>query len=116
MFVEERIYTLQPGKVPAFLKLYQEEGMAIQTRHLPAMVGYYTTDIGTLNLIVHMWAYRDLNERAECRAKMMADPGWQAYVPKVQGLVQHQESRILIPAPFFAARAEAMMKAAKSVG
>jgi len=116
MFVEERIYTLQPGKVPAFLKLYQEEGLAIQTRILPAMVGYYTTEIGTLNQIVHMWAYEDLKQRADYRAKMQADPGWQAYAPKVQALVQHQETRILVPAPFFAAKLEAMMKAAKSVG
>jgi hypothetical protein len=115
MFVEERIYTLHPGKVPAYLKLYQEEGLAIQTRILPAMVGYYTTEIGTLNLVIHMWGYEDLKQRSECRAKMMADPGWQAYMPKVQALIVHQESRILNPAPFFAAKLEAMLKAAKSV-
>ena len=56
MIVEERMYTLQTGKVPEFLKLYQEEGMALQGRHLPAMVGYYFTEIGTLNMIIHMWA------------------------------------------------------------
>jgi hypothetical protein len=57
MFVEERIYTLHPGKIPAYLKLYEEEGMAIQTRILPAMVGYYSTEIGALNVVVHMWGY-----------------------------------------------------------
>jgi len=28
-------------------------------------VGYYTTETGPLNQIVHLWAYQDLNERAE---------------------------------------------------
>jgi hypothetical protein len=114
MFVEERIYTLHPGKIPEYLKLYQEEGMAIQTRILPALVGYYTTEIGTLNLVVHMWAYEDLKQRAEHRAKMMADAGWQAYVKKITPLIVHQESRILAPAPFFAAQLQAMIKASRA--
>jgi hypothetical protein len=114
MFVEERIYTLHPGKVPEYLKLYQEEGMAIQTRILPALVGYYTSEIGTLNLVVHMWAYGDLKARAEDRARMMADTAWQAYVKKVTPLIVHQESRILTPAPFFAAQLQAMIKASKA--
>jgi hypothetical protein len=113
MFVEERMYTLHPGKVPDYLKLYQEEGLALQTSLLPAMAGYYFTEVGTLNMIVHMWAYEDLKQRAECRARMAADPAWQAYVKKVQPLVLHQETRIMVPAPFFKAKLEAMLKAAK---
>ena len=113
MFVEERMYTLHPGKVPEFLKLYQEEGLPIQMSYLPAMAGYYSTEVGPLNMIVHMWAYEDLKQRAECRAKMWTDPGWQAYAKKVQTLILHQETRIMVPAPFFAAKLQAMLKAAK---
>ena len=115
MFVEERMYTLHPGKVPEYLKLYQEEGMPIQTKYLPAMVGYYFTEVGTMNLVVHMWAYEDLKQRSELRAKMQADPGWQAYVKKIHGLIQSQETRIMNPAPFFTAKLEAMIKAGKNV-
>ena len=57
MIVEQRTYTLHPGKVPEYLRLYQAEGMAIQTRILGRMVGYFTTEIGPLNQIVHMWGY-----------------------------------------------------------
>ena len=113
MFVEERMYTLHPGKVPEYLKLYVEEGMAIQTRILPAMVGYYQTEIGTLNMVVHMWAYEDMKQRTELRAKMAADPGWQAYVAKIRPLIITQESRILVPTPFFKAQLEKMIAAAK---
>src|SRR5215510_1375766 len=115
MFVEERMYTLHPGKMPEYLRLYQEEGMPIQTRILPAMVGYYYTEVGELNLVVHMWAYEDLKQRSDLRAKMAADPGWQAYVKKIHPLIHTQESRILNPTPFFAAKLEAMIKASKSV-
>ena len=46
-------------------------------------------------------------------AKMQADPAWQAYAKKVQALIVHQETRIMVPAPFFAAKLQAMLKAAK---
>ena len=44
---------------------------------------------------------------------MQADPAWQAYVKKIQPLIQHQESRILNPTAFFAPKLEAMLKAGK---
>ena len=34
MIIEERIYILQPGGVPEYLRIYEAEGMAIQTRIL----------------------------------------------------------------------------------
>jgi hypothetical protein len=100
MIVEERIYTLFVGKAPEYLDLYEREGLPIQTRILPRMIGYFTTEIGPLNTIVHMWGYADLAERTEKRAQLGADPGWKAYVGKVRPLIQSQETRILVPAPF----------------
>src|SRR3990170_8033507 len=100
MIVEERIYTLEVGKVPEYLRLYQEEGLAIQTRILPRLVGYFHTEIGTLNQVVHLWAYEDLEERARKRAELLADEDWKAYIAKVRPLILHQENRILVPASF----------------
>ncbi len=100
MIVEQRTYTLHPGKVPEYLRLYESEGMAIQTRILGRMVGYFTTEIGPLNQIIHMWGYEDLADRARRRAQMAADPGWKAYIPKIQALIQTQETKILIPTSF----------------
>ncbi len=54
MLVEERIYTIEVGKLPEMLALYEAEGMKIQKEILGHMVGYFTTDIGPLNLLVHM--------------------------------------------------------------
>jgi hypothetical protein len=100
VIVEERTYTLEVGKVPEYLRLYEEEGLAIQTRILPRMVGYFSTELGTLNQVVHLWAYEDFEERTRKRAELVADEHWQAYVAKVRPLILHQENRILIPAPF----------------
>jgi hypothetical protein len=101
MIVEERTYTTHPGKWREYLRLYEAEGLAIQRRILGRMVGYYHTDIGELNQIVHLWAYEDLNERAERRTRLMEDPAFCAYVARMLPLLQTQTSRILKPAPFF---------------
>ena len=102
MIIDHRTYTLHPGKLPQLLKLYQEKGYAVQTRHLGKPVGWYVSmDIGQLNQIVHMWAYDDLNQRAARRAAMQADPEWAAYLAEATPLLQRMENKILTAAPFF---------------
>ena len=113
MYVEERMYLLHPGKVPEYFKLYEAEGMPTQLKHLPHMVGYYVTEVGMQNLIVHQWAYEDLNQREKCRASMQADPDWQAYLPKNRPLMVSQETRIMKCAPFFVERLKKMLAATK---
>jgi NIPSNAP len=100
VLVEERIYTLQVGKVPEYLRLYESEGLAIQTRILPRMLGYFFTEFGELNQVVHLWAYESLDQRAETRAELMADEGWQAYLVKLRPLIVRMENKLLVPAPF----------------
>ena len=113
MYVEERMYTVQIGKVAEYLKHYENEGMAVQLKHLPYLVGYYFNEVGPQNLIVHLWAYEDLNQRDRCRAQMQADPAWQAYLPKVRPLMVSQETRIMKCAPFFVERLKKMLAAVK---
>lgn len=100
MIVEERIYTLHPGQAPEYLRLYETEGLGIQRRILGRLVGYFSTEVGPLNQIVHLWAYRDVAERAERRGWLLADEGWRAYAKKIRPLIVTQENKILVPAPF----------------
>jgi NIPSNAP len=100
VFVEERTYTLQAGKVADYLAAYAKEGLDVQRGHLGNLVGYFTTEIGPLNQVVHMWGYDSLDDRQERRTALYADPRWQEYVPKVLPWLARQENRILVPAPF----------------
>ena len=100
--VECRTYGFRPGTVQAFLKRYQEKGYPVQRRILGEPVGYYYTEIGPLNQVVHMWAYASLAERTEKRQRLFADPAWRAYLQesaREDGLVS-QETKILRRAPF----------------
>jgi hypothetical protein len=102
MIVEMREYTLLAGKVPEYLQLYEREGLSIQREILGHLVGYYATEVGSaVNEVVHMWAYESFEDRKERRARLAADPGWQAYVQKVRPMLVEQRNRILTPAPFF---------------
>ena len=113
MFVEERMYTLMIGAVPEYLRLYQNDGMKVQLRHLPHMVGYYFTEVGGLNTMVHLWAYDSLDQRDECRAAMQVDPDWKKYLEKSRPLMETQETRIMKAAPFFVDRLKKMLAAVK---
>ena len=113
MYVEERMYTLKVGTAPEYLKHYQNDGMKVQLKHLPHMVGYYFTEVGTLNMIVHMWAYDSLDQRDKCRASMSADPDWQEYLKKIRPLMERQETRVRKCAPFFVDRLKKMLAAVK---
>jgi len=100
MIVEQRTYTCHVGKSTQYVSMYEAEGLAIQRPILGNLVGYFTTEMGPLNQVVHMWAYEDLADRAARRAKLGADERWKAYIAKVQPLVLTQENKILVPTKF----------------
>ena len=98
MIYEMRTYRMKAGSVPTYLKLVEDEGIAVQKNHLGQLVGYFSSEIGALNEIVHIWAYPDLNDRAERRARLAADPRWQGFLPKILALIETMENKILLPA------------------
>ena len=100
MIVEMRTYTLKPGQVGNYLKLYEAEGLETQTRILGRLLGYYASETGDVNQVIHLWAYDDLADRQRRRAALFADPVWLAYIPKIVELIVTQESKILNPARF----------------
>lgn len=100
MIYEERTYRLKTGTVPEYLRLVEEEGIAIQAGHLGRLIGYFSCDIGPLNQIVHIWAFASLEDRERRRAHLWADPAWQAFIPKIQALIETMECKILTPARF----------------
>jgi hypothetical protein len=102
MIVEMRTYTLVPGTTGTYFELYEREGLATQREHLGEMLGYYATEVGHVNQVVHMWQYPSFEERMTRRNALKADPRWKAYLVKMLPMLLDQDSKILLPAPFFA--------------
>ena len=48
---------MKPGTVHVYYKDYDPRGLKIQTRILGNLIGYFHTEIGELNQIVHLWGY-----------------------------------------------------------
>ena len=46
MIYEERIYTIQPGKMVEYLKNYEELGLPVQKEVLGRLVGFWHTEVG----------------------------------------------------------------------
>jgi hypothetical protein len=62
MIYEMRVYTLQPGKVPEFQALIEKEALPVISKY-SKLVGWWSTDVGPLNEVVHIWAYEDSGHR-----------------------------------------------------
>ena len=94
---ELRWYRAHVGRAGEWLELFKA---VLPTRDkYTRRVGLWQTESGQLNEVVHMWVYKDLNDRAASRAKMAGDPAWQAFIAKSPALLQHMQSIVLIPVP-----------------
>jgi hypothetical protein len=102
MLYELRTYTFKPLRAAEWLALYKSEGLPIQQDFLGDLIGFFTTEIGDISQIVHIWAYDSLDDRLERRDKMAADSRWQAFGRKVEALdiLVKMESRIMRPTDF----------------
>ncbi len=58
MILDERSYLIKPEHVRDYLDTYVAEGMALQISHLGDLVGWFTTDVGNVNEVVHIWRYQ----------------------------------------------------------
>lgn len=102
MLVEERVYTVHPGKLPAFLKVYEEKGFAPQRDILGAPVGWYVAEIGELNQVIHLWAYSSLDDREARRKQLYENAQFKEYLAAIFPMLVKMENRIMKPSPFFA--------------
>jgi len=102
MYYELRTYTIAPTKLGDWLALYKREALPVQQEYLGQLVGFFTTEFGVANQVVHIWAYTSLDDRAERRAKMMSDPRWQEFsrLNKELGAVMALDSRMMRPTDF----------------
>jgi len=102
VIVEQRDYHVHTGKLPELVKLYEDEGIAIQQEVLGGFVGAFTAEIGALSTYTSMWRYDSFAEREERRAALQARDDWKAFMGKIQPLIHTQQNRILTPTPFSA--------------
>jgi len=92
MIYEVRTYDLKPQTLPEVEKRFGEAYE--KRRKYSEMAAFWHTEIGPLNQIVHVWPYRDLEERGRIRAAAVKDGAWP---PKISEFVVNMRSDIMIP-------------------
>ena len=100
MIVDVRTYTLAPRKMTKYLELFERHALPVMQRHGLKLMGYYVSQIGPLNQVVHLWGYDSLADMEQKRAARDADPAWGEYLALTEGMVVAQEDKVMRPASF----------------
>ena len=95
MIYEFRTYTLHPRSLPEFLKRWTD-ALPKRLEYSP-LSAFWFTEIGPLNQVIHVWGYKDTNERAKIRADVVKAGIWP---PKTSEFIAEMRSDILEPLPF----------------
>jgi hypothetical protein len=110
MIHELRTYTIQPGRLPEYVEKVGSLGMPIRGDRFGRLVGYWTTELGPLNQVLHIWEFADLAARTQARAGLARDERWvKEYLPVSTPFLQAQETMILVPADWYPLRPAAGM-------
>jgi hypothetical protein len=102
MFIEQRIYTAHPGKLPAWLKAYSEIGGPASSRTLTPLMGMFTVEFGQINRVLFLRGFDDIDERERGMVRRDADPEWQRFLQETRpiGALMAQEAKLLKTVPF----------------
>ncbi len=92
---EMRVYTYQPGAMTEVVKRW-EAAIPHREEYSPLAAAMFS-EIGGLNKWVHIWPYKDLNQRAEVRAEASKNPNWP---PPTREFLVKQENKLMVPAAF----------------
>ncbi len=96
MLYELRTYTVKSGSLGEVVKAASTVSREIRKDDYGKLVGYWSTEIGPLNQVVHMWSYADFNERVRLRAELAQNSRWtREYIPLIHPLLVRQDIRLL---------------------
>jgi hypothetical protein len=93
--IDIRVYTIRPRGVQEYLKLYKKWALTIAPKHWGPPLGFFVTEIGPLNQVIHMWAFESLADLERCRASLLSDPEFAKYLAATEGFIIAQEDRIV---------------------
>jgi NIPSNAP len=96
MIYELRTYTLRPGTQGAMIKAASTVSLDIRGNNYGKLEGYWSTEIGPLNQVMHLWSYSSFDERTRLRGELAKNPRWTGeYTPLIHPLLVRQDIRLL---------------------
>jgi hypothetical protein len=93
--VDLRTYTIQLRKMADFIDVFDRLAMPVQLKYLGRPLGMYSSAVGALNQVVHLWGFPDMGEFERRHAERDKDPDWPAYLQASGHLITAQENRLI---------------------
>ncbi len=93
--VDLRTYTIQLRKMKEFLEGFERLAMPVQLKDLGKPLGMFTSAVGPLNQVVHLWGFSGMGEFESKHAARDKDPDWPAYLKASEHLITAQENRLI---------------------
>ena len=100
MIIEMRTYSIKPGELHNFINIYDKEIRQIHKKILGNQIGFFYTEIGNVNEVVHLYGYDSYEDRQSRREILSKSPEFLAYIGKVKGLIVDMKNQLMTPASF----------------
>ena len=100
MIVEMRTYNIKTARLNDFIKIYDEEIREVHTKILGNQIGFFYSEFGKLNQVVHLYGYDNYEDRSKRRKELSENLAFKNYVKKVADLIVSQDNQVLIPTDF----------------
>lgn len=99
---EMRTYTLYVGKMEEAEALYTELGYPALQRggHDKKLIGYFQSDTGIANQIMHFWRFEDDADRRKHWKGVRSNEDFISFVMKFRPMIMNQEIRLFNGAPW----------------
>ena len=99
---EMRTYNVYVGRMAEVVKLYGDEGWpALENGGFSAKLGgYFTSDVGTLHQLVHLWKFDDDADRRNHWGTLFQDDAFMSFATQLRPLLSNQTVQLLNEAPW----------------
>lgn len=100
MIHEFRHYRVKTGMMAQYLDAFERLALPAIRRHM-TLLSFWTSDIGDLNQVFHLWEFQDHQHRQDSYAAMRGDPQYRdEFMPVALPLIEMMHSTILTPTAF----------------
>lgn len=102
---EMRTYYVKPKAFADFMKLTNEY-IHLKSESNSKLNGYWTSDIGGTNEVIHIWEYDSFAQRTEARKALSQDQTWiDSYIKKILKMLTKQDNLVMYAVPWFDVKA-----------
>lgn len=100
MIIEMRTYNIKTARLKDFIKIYDEEIREVHTKILGNQIGFFYSEFGKLNQVIHLYGYDSYEDRSIRRKELSENLAFKSYVKKVADLIVSQDNQVLLPTDF----------------